>query len=114
VETVPTPEKISYLNHYFKKIPVLPAKKPCITEALENAQKPDNRVACPGLRRSPDNRYSLKIKEFPREAEKRPVFPEKQRRSLHRCRRSVTGEHPGFGILKQAGIDVEDFKLGFR
>jgi len=43
VEVVPTPGKILRLNRFFLKIPGLIAKKPCNIEALENAQKPDNR-----------------------------------------------------------------------
>ena len=35
----------------------------------------------------------------PSGAIKRPVFPEKQRRSLHICRRCISGEHPGSRIL---------------
>jgi len=44
---VPTPPEILRLNRFFLKIPVLIAKKPCIIEALENAQKPDNLYSVP-------------------------------------------------------------------
>jgi hypothetical protein len=40
---VSTPRKILRLNRFFPKISVLIAKKPVKIEALENAQKPDNR-----------------------------------------------------------------------
>jgi len=50
---VSTLKKNLRLNRFFSKIPVLIAKKPVTIEALENAQKPDNRVLCSGIRRQP-------------------------------------------------------------
>ena len=45
---VPTPDEIPRLNRYFLEIPDLIAKKPCNIEAIEKAQKPDNRQPVPG------------------------------------------------------------------
>jgi len=46
--------------------------------SIRKCAKTGQPVACPGLRRSPDDDYGLKIKEFPRGLKNDFVFPENQ------------------------------------